>query len=476
MSPASDPVTVTSLIFTDDFTSGDLARWTSVTQLAIDGTKGAPTEPSARGAPSVQPAFANKDFDLTYPFTCASVNVNATSLADSSVDLFRLRTATGGPIVKVLVNPAGTLFVRSDFAASQQSAGVALRPGWNNVELCGTVGSAGTWDLYHDGVKVLDAWVADTGTDAVGRFQLGDAADKTWTINFDHVRVDLEPGEQAIPDVTPPTTPGTPSGRSPTPGTIDLSWTGSFDDSPPVTYRIYRDGDPTPVGQTTATSFLDTGLTQGSTHTYTVDAVDAADNLGAMSPMSDPVLVLSDAIFDDDFSTGDLSRWTSATRITADATQGAAAPPSAQGNPTGQSAFATKDLGATLASGCLSVNVNRSTSTGSLDLFRLRTATGGPIVKVLVSSAGTLFIRSDFAAAQVSSGVALDTGWHNVELCGTPGSASTWDLYRDGVKIVDAWVANTGTDPIGRVQIGDTAAKTWTANFDDVRLDLIPGK
>jgi len=43
------------------------------------------------------------------------------------------------------------------------------------------------------------------------------------------------------------------------------------------------------------------------------------------------------------------------------------------------------------------------------------------------------------------------------------------------VKIVDGWVADTGADPIGRVQIGDTAAKTWTVNLDDVRLDETPG-
>jgi len=48
-------------------------------------------------------------------------------------------------------------------------------------------------------------------------------------------------------------------------------------------------------------------------------------------------------------------------------------------------------------------------------------------------------------------------------------------LYRDGIKIVNAWAADTGTDPIGRIQIGDTSSKTWTANFDDVRLDQTPG-
>jgi chitodextrinase len=473
MSPASDPITVTAMIFADDFTYGDLTWWTSVTQLTIDESQGAPTEPSLRGAPNTETAFANKDFELTYGSACASVNVNAASLGGDSVDLLRLRSATGGPIAKAFVTASGTLAVRSDFASSQQSSGVALGTGWHNVELCGTVGAAGAWDLYYDGAKIVDAWVADTGSDPIGRVQLGDTAAKTWTINFDHVRVDLEPGEQAVPDTRPPTTPGKPTGQSPSPGTIDLSWSRSFDDSP-ITYRIYRDGDPTPVGQTTATSFSDTGLTQGSTHTYTVDAVDAAGNPGATSPASDPILVSSEAIFADDFSTGDLSNWTGVTRIAVDATQGSAAPPSAQGNPTTQSAFATKDLAASTGSPCLSLDVNATSLGASTDLFRLRTAAGGPIAKVYASASGILFVRSDFAASQLSSGVALGTGWHHLELCGTVGPAGTWDLYRDGVKIVDAWTADTGSDPVGRIQIGDTAAKTWTVNFDDVRLDTTP--
>ncbi len=34
------------------------------------------------------------------------------------------------------------------------------------------------------------------------------------------------------------------------------------------------------------------------------------------------------------------------------------------------------------------------------------------------------------------------------------------------------WVANTGTTPIGRVQIGDSVNKTWTINYDNVVVDL----
>jgi hypothetical protein len=475
MSGASDPVTVAAVIFADDFTSGDLGRWTTVTSMTIDGTMGAPTEPSLRGSPSAETAFASKDFDLTYPSACASVNVNAADLGGNSVGLFRLRTATGGPIAKAFVSASGNLGVRSDVSGDQLTPGVDLGTGWHEVELCGTVGAAGTWDLYRDGVKVVDAWVADTGSDPIGRIQVGDTSAKTWTMNLDHVRVDLEPGGQAAPDSTPPTTPGTPAGHSPAPGTIELSWTASFDDSHPITYRVYRDGDPTPVGETTATTFSDTGLAAGLTHTYTVDAVDAASNQGPMSAASGPILVSSEALFADDFASGDLSSWTSVTRLAIDASQGSAAAPSARGNPTAQSAFASKTLAATSASACMSLNVNAAALSGSTDLFRLRTAAGGPIAKVYVTASGVLVVRSDVTSTQLSSGVALDGGWHQVELCGTVGAAGAWDLYRDGVKIVNAWVADTGTDPIGRVQVGDTAAKTWTANFDDIRLDTTPG-
>ncbi len=41
--------------------------------------------------------------------------------------------------------------------------------------------------------------------------------------------------------------------------------------------------------------------------------------------------------------------------------------------------------------------------------------------------------------------------------------------------IVNAWAANTGTTPVGLIQIGDNAARTMTVNFDHVRVDQSPG-
>jgi chitodextrinase len=280
------------------------------------------------------------------------------------------------------------------------------------------------------------------------------------------------------PDTTPPTTPGQPTGTSTTAGQIDLTWSASTDQSPPITYRVYRDGDTTPIGQTTGTTFSDTGLVAGSIHTYTVAAVDAVTNVSQLSPSSNPITVFSPPtfIFADDFSSGNFANWSGVTRLTIDAAHGSNVAPSARAQVSGQSAWAFRTLGATYASACMSVNVNVSSFGGStLDLFRLRTASDGPISRALVNASGVLVFRSDVSGIQQSSGVALGNGWHNVELCGTVGSAGTWDLYRDGVRILNGWVANTGTTSIGRIQIGDTAAKTFTANWDDVRLDLVAG-
>jgi len=150
------------------------------------------------------------------------------------------------------------------------------------------------------------------------------------------------------------------------------------------------------------------------------------------------------------------------------------AAPSARAQVTSQSAFAYRDLGTTTMTPCLSMNVNLAAGNG-VDLFRLRTAANGPIVKVSVHTTGSLQIRSDFDGTTRNSNVQLGTGWHNVELCGTVGSATGWTLYRDGVPIVTDWIADTGTTPVGRIQIGDTAAKTFTANFDTVILDVTAG-
>jgi hypothetical protein len=241
---------------------------------------------------------------------------------------------------------------------------------------------------------------------------------------------------------------------------------------------VFRDGAPAPVGTTPSTTFVDVGLVPESVHTYAVQAVDSPGNESEMSGTSAPITALSGpvAIFTDDFSTGDFSRWTTVTRFAIDAATGGIAPPSARAQVVAQSAAMSRTLAASFTSICAGVRVNAaSIGSTTLALLRLRSAAGANVVRVFAEPSGILFVRSDVSGTQRRSGVALGTGWHAIELCGTIGAAGSWSLYRDGTAIVTAWTANTGTAGIGRVDLGDTGAKTFTVSFDDVVVDQAPG-
>ena len=98
-SPTSNPITVMagpSAIFTDDFSSGTLANWTSVTRFAIDTTTGSLAAPSARAAVSNQTAFLSKTLGASYSNLCLSWRVNVTART-GSIMLLRLRSASWAP-------------------------------------------------------------------------------------------------------------------------------------------------------------------------------------------------------------------------------------------------------------------------------------------------------------------------------------------------------------------------------------------
>jgi alpha-tubulin suppressor-like RCC1 family protein len=281
------------------------------------------------------------------------------------------------------------------------------------------------------------------------------------------------------PDTTPPSAPGKPLGQSTSPGTIALTWTAASDDrSATLTYHVLRDGEEvgTTVSSASTVGFSDVGLLPGDVHVYVVWAEDASSNDGPQSEASDPITVTASppVIFADDFSSGTLANWTAITRFSIDGSMGAPVPPSARASVSGQTSTMVRILGASYGNICVSLRVNVTARTGSVRLWRLRTAGDGPVARVSLNDSGVLTIRSDVSGATRSSGVALGSGWHLVELCGSVGTAGSWDLYRDGSRIVAAWVSNTGTAGVGRLEVGSSTA-TWTANIDDVRVDQSPG-
>ena len=154
-----------------------------------------------------------------------SMAVNVTTQGGTAIDLLRLRTAANGPVAKVFLNASRHPARALGRVRHPASSSTAIGTGWHELELCGTVGAAGTWDLYRDGSKIVNALAANTGTTPVGMIQIGDNVARTMTLNFDHVRVDQSPGEGSPPptDTTPPTVPGKPTGSSPSRGSRSRS-------------------------------------------------------------------------------------------------------------------------------------------------------------------------------------------------------------------------------------------------------------
>jgi glucose/arabinose dehydrogenase/chitodextrinase len=80
------------------------------------------------------------------------------------------------------------------------------------------------------------------------------------------------------------TAPGVPTGLTATANsssTINLSWTASTDNVAVAGYKVFRNG--TQVATTTAPTYQDIGLSEATSYSYTVSAVDAAENESARS-------------------------------------------------------------------------------------------------------------------------------------------------------------------------------------------------
>src|SRR5690349_97791 len=78
-------------------------------------------------------------------------------------------------------------------------------------------------------------------------------------------------------DTTPPTVPGNLAAVALTPSQVEVSWDASSDTGAGVAgYRVYRDGNATPIANVTVTHYTDTGLESNTAFVYTVRAFDAA--------------------------------------------------------------------------------------------------------------------------------------------------------------------------------------------------------
>jgi hypothetical protein len=174
-------------LVTSDFSAG-LAGWDRAVGFTVDSTTGGAAAPSARASLVGASAVLREGLPSPQTGLCQRQAVRITSLS-ASVVLARFRTTGGTGIGRLYLTSSRELAVRSDVSGTQRLSGVRLPLGeWHTVELCGTVGTSGTWEARLDGTRVL-SWTANNGTSAVGAIQVGDDSTTTATWAVDDVVV-----------------------------------------------------------------------------------------------------------------------------------------------------------------------------------------------------------------------------------------------------------------------------------------------
>lgn len=144
-------------------------------------------------------------------------------------------------------------------------------------------------DVLEDGRRVRTLEVAGTrqtvtGLDVAGSYTF---AVRAWN------KAGLSESSEASEDVTPFGKPG-PVGKpkatlaSSTDRRAHVSWTAAKDNGNPVKYRVRANGTVV-VDATTSTSATVTGLTNGTSYTFTVEPINAGGS-GGQSPRSDAVV------------------------------------------------------------------------------------------------------------------------------------------------------------------------------------------
>lgn len=198
--------------------------------------------------------------------------------------------------------PGGGRFVAGQYSSSLDDTGatLTLRQGARVVDTV-TYSAADPWPGSANG----------TGPSLELKDPAGDnALAASWSANS---AVPGTPGKAnsiaTPPDSTPPSTPGTLTASGIGQTQLTLSWGAASDNVAVTGYRITRNGIALPAN-VTGLSFTDTGLSPGTGYTYTVQALDAAGNLGpAGNSLSVTTVAANAPLFSDSWTGADGSTW-----------------------------------------------------------------------------------------------------------------------------------------------------------------------
>ncbi|KUN27337.1 chitinase [Streptomyces antibioticus] len=218
---------------------------------------------------------------------------------------FRHRAAAG--FATLLLPFAGLVGLASPAeAAASATATFAKTQDWGT-------GFEGKWTVKNTGDTTLSSWTVEwdypSGTSVTSAWDADVTSSGThWTAKNKSWNGTLAPGASVSfgfngagsgspsncklnggscdggttnPTDSAPSAPGTPTASGVTDTSVKLTWSAATDDKGVKNYDVLRNG--TKVATVTTTSYTDTGLTAGTSYSYTVQARDTADQTGPVS-------------------------------------------------------------------------------------------------------------------------------------------------------------------------------------------------
>ncbi|MFD6112769.1 glycosyl hydrolase family 18 protein [Streptomyces yangpuensis] len=169
---------------------------------------------------------------------------------------------------KWVVKNTGTTTLSSWTVEWDYPAGTSVTSAWD-----ATVTGSGThWTAKNVG---WNGTLAPGATASFGFNGSGSGAPSGCRINGASCDGGTQPGD------TPPTAPGAPAASNVADTSLTLTWTPATDDKGVKNYDVYRGS--AKVATVTGTSYADSGLTKGTTYTYSVTARDTVDQTGPSS-------------------------------------------------------------------------------------------------------------------------------------------------------------------------------------------------
>ena len=185
------------------------------------------------------------------------VAVYSTALTETQVKL-HYAAATGAPVAKFTYTTTSTQATFNG-SGSTDEGGAITAYSWNFGDGATATGATPTRTYTAAGTYVVSLTVPDN----TGKTSTSYA----WV---------------TVTDTTAPSVPAKPTVTENTDTTVKLTWSSATDNVGVTGYDVYRDGAllTTVAGR----SYSDSGLTPGSTYSYTVRARDAAGNVSAASP------------------------------------------------------------------------------------------------------------------------------------------------------------------------------------------------